>query len=536
MTDILKSANWTPCEGRFPIIAYTTFRELDEVKEDMMKIVEKCGFSCVLENPYANANDLKNQSLVPETDRYYQNNYLAISRILGSLTDTNLKLLLGGWQLFKELTDKQTGSPINGLDVMRKYTVKINNNDVEKDDGLTYLQILEKYISNYKSQTHLGGWSVTDEPNEKFFDRLKNYCDKIRELDPNHVVLVNLVGGPSEGQMALSKSENNNKDVPYEDKLEAYKRYLDEFVEKINPTVLCYDLYPIQLNDEINLKITEGSTTKNIPVTINSIITDNSIKVGDPRYLSYSVEWRNFYNAFELFSRKVKELRTKNKNVNFWAFVQSLAFANTSFVKPDAQVQFMRYEAFSALAYGAQGILFWTYYHRPSSAAETFMSALVGKKSYLNEVGEVVTEYYRKPEWYYAQKIISEIKDHSNIFLGCRTTCAHSGDFAFFTEATLCEHTGTSFGPLETIYDAYDGDGFLFSDIENNGRHYLMIVNHNPFKAQNIKFKFKNSFTYLNLRFKDIHLSPILPDSSANSTGIISQIVPPGDYLLYSYT
>lgn len=521
VNSLSNSTNWTPCEGEFPIIAYTTFRELDYVPEDSMSVVQDCGFNVVLENPFATGNENNDNNGLDKEDSYYKNNYKAIRRILNSLKGTNLKLILGGWQLF---SDVSTSSDLN-----TPYPENSN------DSTYTYLKILERYVSNYKDEPNLGGWSVTDEPNEKFFDRLKSCCDKIRALDPNHIMMVNLPGGPTEAFMEIPNSTNSGEETPYNIKLEAYQRYLNDFVSKINPTILSYDLYPIHLVNGVDLKITIDGANEVRTITMNSLITDNSIEIGDARHVHYEAELRNFYNAFEIYSEKVSKLRKKNSKVNFWAFVQSLAFINSAFFKPDAQEQFMRYEAFSALAYGAQAILFWTYYHRASGPKETFMSALIGKERYLNESGTVVKRYYKKPQWYYAKNVISEIKKYSYIFLGCRTKCAHTGGDAFFVEATLCTHAGTSFGPLETIYDSFIGDGFLFSDIENNGSHYLMIVNHNPFKAQNIKFKFKNSFTYKSLRFKDINLDLTIPETPPSDSGIVSQIVPPGDYLLYSY-
>ena len=75
-----------------------------------------------------------------------------------------------------------------------------------------------------------------------------------------------------------------------------------------------------------------------------------------------------------------------------------MAFKASWIECPPAKEEYLRFEAFSALGYGAQGIVYWTLGQRKSSPHETYTTALINLK------GE------KTAAWYVAKKVNLENK------------------------------------------------------------------------------------------------------------------------------
>ena len=119
-----------------------------------------------------------------------------------------------------------------------------------------------------------------------------------------------------------------------------------------------------------------------------------------------------------------------------------------------AKESYLRYEAFTALAYGAQGIVYWTYGQRIPTPQEDYQSALVnlnGKKT---------------ATWYAAKKVNAEIRKFNNIFYGCEMKMVrHTGDKIYAGTQAL----SGEIGPFKSL--ASGGAGVVVSYIENNGEY-----------------------------------------------------------------
>lgn len=324
------------------------------------------------------------------------------------------------------------------------------------------------FLAKYKSNENIGGWNFKDEPK---LDEIDVVWDRYRDIiayDPNHLVYINLIG---------SASGNNN---PFTGNME-YSEYVEMIQDLFTPGLWSYDLYPVRINVYGNL----------------------------------SVQYRQFYMDLHIFSKIAKET-----NRPFWAYVQSMEFMVTSNKSgcPAPKEEYMRYEAFNALAFGAQGIVYWTYALRnnPISESEAYSTALVDRSG--NK-----TEY-----WYYAQKVNAEIRKFEKIFYGCKLIkYAHVGNLGSDVWDIIPPVSVSNFGPIEGVTSRDKG---AVITILNNVRQYLIFVNHSPLENSIIDITFLSEY-----EVKDL-TNCVKPDFSDSTTmHAMSFILKPGGYKICEF-
>ncbi|MGN0237033.1 MAG: hypothetical protein ACI4AK_02955 [Lepagella sp.] len=187
----------------------------------------------------------------------------------------------------------------------------------------------------------------------------------------------------------------------------------------------------------------------------------------------------------------------------------------------------MRFEAFSALAYGAQGIVYWQYriHGCDSGKLDTLIPVLpspVSQNSVSNsENGSTQNDQYTQeapidingnqtPIWDMVRTVNEEILKYDYIFYNCNVI-----------EHKLCPEgviIDVNFGCLRRL--ASYGKGVLIShiktEIENiNGqkslRKFIVIVSSDPFNSQEIELYYHLS--PLNSRSKTYKILQIFPSS-----------------------
>lgn len=261
---------------------------------------------------------------------------------LNLASDNNLKLIVHNWELFSKKS-------INDI---------FNNSN------------------NITAREAFGGISIKDEPTykmmlgEEFFeeDFLLPACYRfIMTVNDNPLVYINLIGSG-----------------------EKYSNYVSEYQKLFKPSFFSYDLYPIL---EYSPLLYKGIKLDDKQADALKTKKEGQIVVDDG-------DW--FYNDFNLFSNISKETERP-----FWAFCQSMSFMVLDGVlfRPIAKEEYLRFEAFSALAFGAKGIIYWTYSMRESNTKETYFSALLDRND------------NKTASWYYAKKINEEIQKYRDVFL-----------------------------------------------------------------------------------------------------------------------
>lgn len=158
---------------------------------------------------------------------------------------------------------------------------------------------VEAVVKDYADHPALYGYLVKDEPNTSEFPALGRVVEAFAKQDPKHLAYINLLPTYA-NQQQLGAS--------------TYEQYVRQYLETVKPDVLCYDHYPL---------LTQGLRP-------------------------------DFYTNLDTIRKEA--LRA---NVPFWAFVQAEGIEG-AYRSPSPTE--MRWQAFQSLAYGARGILYFTYW------------------------------------------------------------------------------------------------------------------------------------------------------------------------------
>lgn len=277
---------------------------------------------------------------------------------------------------------------------------------------------LPSFVNKYKNDPSVAGWEFTDEPRWNDLSKLKKHYDLLTKTDDKHFIQLNLVG-----QLA----------APFTGPCKTLESYLDSIQNVFDPDVWSSDYYPILE--------TKGK---------------------------FLVNYQNFYDDLQVFSNKAKQTGKP-----MWSYCESMEYTAKSHSRPAATVPYLSFEAFSALAYGAQGIVYWTYRQRPSNAEETYLSALVD------------LDGNKTKAWYAAKKVNFDIRALTPVFLGAEMVeCKHTGNIPM--REALSSISG--FGPLESLTNGEKG--VLASHLKNDGHDYLILVNHDVLNNQKVNLKF----------------------------------------------
>jgi|GEM_PF-124231 len=195
-------------------------------------------------------------------------------------------------------------------------------------------KIASEIVKDYSNQYALLAYGICDEPKSDKFPMLRMSTDIFRKLDPAHPALINLF--PSYGSPAQ---------LGFAD----FRDYVHNFIETVQPSVLSYDHYPLRETE------TETGWHKDL-----EIVRDEAQKAGIP----------------------------------FWIFIQSEGIKNYLRVPTRAEIM---WQANTALAYGARGILWFCYWTPPvtkldGKITEVHYSAMIDKNGKRTQVYDFVRE------------------------------------------------------------------------------------------------------------------------------------------------
>lgn len=222
------------------------------------------------------------------------------------------------------------------------------------------------------------------------------------------------------------------------------------------PAVWCYDHYPVLQKFHYN-----HDPQKETAAT--------AAYVNDWTY-SWLEDFRNISNA------------TKRP---FWYYVQSMEYEvritdreknpTDKMMRRPISKEYMTFSTFSALAYGAKGLRFWTYALRKSNKNETYITAPIN------------LEGKRTKVWHMVKDVISEVRANEDIYLNSEVEeVYHSGTLQF--RGTTPQPK--SVGPF-SLLQAKGEAGVLTSLMRANGKGYVMIVNHDINNKQRVEGRAK---------------------------------------------
>ncbi len=312
-------------------------------------------------------------------------------------------------------------------------------------------------VKKYRKHKALGGWFLKDEPQMPEFASLAEAARKVRAVDDSHILYLNLFP-------YVYDHSRPNVEIPCFG-ANSYEEYVQQFIDSVKLGMISYDMYPIITNGgKLHLK---------------------------PEY----------YHNLEIISAKANKA-----GIPFWAF--SLATSHNTNVDqyPVPTREHIRLQIFSDLAYGAQGIQYFTYWN-PVNADFEYKNAPItnGKRT---EVYDIISD------------INHEVQRLSWVFLGAKMhDVSHIGDSIAWRVKRL-ETLPKQFHEVST-----QGSDIVVSQFTNGKRRFLMVVSADIVNRQVVTVKVDNG------------VKRILPDgTSANANDYNSHLLlSPGDYLLFEY-
>ena len=311
-----------------------------------------------------------------------------------------------------------------------------------------------RFIEALKNNPHFGGWKFVDEPKYEELSQLSKIYKELYKADSTSLIYINLTG------LVLKSVTGPCK---------TFAEYLKVIEKDFSPQIWSYDLYPIYYRNN-----------------------------------KLQIDYDFFYTDLEVVSAIARKTGRP-----FWAYCESMAYDSKSYSRPAATEAYLKFEAFSALAYGAQGIVYWTYGQRYSNASEKYLSALVnldGKKS---------------PAWYAAQKVNREIKKFNHVFYkGEVKEVKHTGSKLYNSTQRL----SGGIGPFRSVKSG--NSGVVVSRILNNDKEYVIIVSRDIQKNQKITLNLKTGKSVKQLDYSD-------NDKTFNSVNDISVNLEKGGYLIF---
>lgn len=318
----------------------------------------------------------------------------------------------------------------------------------------------QSYVRSLSANKNIIGWYLKDEPLFKDLPALKAEYDHLSRYSAGKPIYINLIGC---------------KAGKYTGPCATIGEYLDTIETLFHPQIWSFDYYPIS-------------------------IENGKIKV----------QYNQFFKSLDAFREKSRQTGRP-----FWSFCETVEYKRPEVERPAATIPFLRFEAFSALAFGAKGIVYWSYELTHSKKGQ-FISALIdstGRKA---------------PAWNSVRQVNREIKAFSDIF-------SHTDIKRIYipNKGLLSRQLNALFSkPVDAISDLKtDGKGVLVSDFCSNGINYLLILNLDVEKAQTIQAQLDPKYRYTQLEYQE---SGTLRKSKVTVT--CKKTLSPGSYLLLSYT
>lgn len=290
----------------------------------------------------------------------------------------------------------------------------------------------ETTVRRFMNHPALHGWFLKDEPSMADFTKLGNLARRIKSIDNQHFVYVNL--RPSDATPAALGTTS-------------YTTYVNEYLRLIPVDFVSFDKYPCEVDADGNVFVLDY-WYDNL-----QIIADASKRVGK----------------------------------DFWAFASAVKFED---IQAEPTLATLRLQMFTNLAYGAQGLQYFTY---PSP---------------------------RSPVYGYIKQLNEEIQNYAKVFLNVKVqSVTHTGtnipeNTVRFEEAPdVIKHLST--GPA----------GAVVSVMEKGDKMFLVVVSRDVNQVLPVT----------------IDADPAVKKVTKNGTlvklkGRMTENVTPGDMLVYTWS
>jgi hypothetical protein len=261
----------------------------------------------------------------------------------------------------------------------------------------------EPTVKRFKDHPALGGYYVRDEPSAGEFAKMAAQVRRIQAVDDRHPCYINLFPN-----YATTGEAGQLGTVTYQE-------YVNRFVREVPVPFISFDHYPVL--DGFGADAAGGA----------------------------------WYENLEVIS-----VAARKANKPYWAFARSVAFGAHAPATP----AHLRVQVNSNLAYGAQGIQYFTYCTpRPDSEGTAFHD------------GPITIDGKRTVVYDHVKQLNREIQGLRGVFLGARVlSLGHTGK-----ELPKGTRRYEPAAPVKEV--TTEGAGALVSLLSNDGRQFLVVVN-----------------------------------------------------------
>lgn len=402
---------------------------------------------------------------------------------------------------------------------------KANKADGSPDYIPSVKKIAELLDAHYK-HPNLWGYLLADEPKIGWWATPE---DNINEGTPNlklayHTYVQHSHGKQAFFNLAVStdygytgiRFTNEKYRIGYA----VYTQYLEKIYKEFHPMLMSVDIYPIAGANEPNRdNLKELDST----VVINS----------------------RYYWALEA----IGDFSRQNK-VPFWLFM--LSNQHTTYGKnektneikvgasyPYPTVGILRLQAMTAIAYGIQGLIFWTY-------------EMVDNNKMIEGTNHLREEYFNAPYmngktteiWEYCKSVIPEIKLVGKILLNADFQGARQVYRSEITdEKDMIPETKkfeSQYGCIIDVKIKGSDPGVVITHLTKGSKNYMAIVSRSFKKSQSIHIKIDSSY-----KWHEIELDPNSENAGLPKEKIVSDermelygrssTLSPGGMFLFEY-
>ena len=252
----------------------------------------------------------------------------------------------------------------------------------------------ENTVKLFMNHPALAGYFLRDEPVRKDFTELGDWARKIEATDSLHFCFVNLIAS-----INLTQTEALGT--------KSYAEYVSTFAKEVPSKLLSFDFYPI---------LTAGIH-------------------------------ENWYHGLEVFSAEALKLGKP-----MWAFALASSYNE---LHPIPTIPALRLQQYSNLAYGAQGLEYWSYWM--SQGLRSSPIDLNGKRTVV---------YDRIKE------VNKEIQSLAGVFIGSKVISVRHTGLIIPKGTTRLTTLPSAIKVFET-----EGTGALVSILENGDNTFFVVVN-----------------------------------------------------------
>jgi hypothetical protein len=260
----------------------------------------------------------------------------------------------------------------------------------------------EKTVKRFMNHPAVAGYHLIDEPNIRLFPELSVWAKKIQSIDSKHFCYVNLFPNFADSTQLGTKN---------------YKEYVQEYIKQIPLQFVSFDYYPV-MKDRLS---------------------------------------KSWYENLELISAE-----SKKAGLPFWAFALTTNYDNDH-VTPQTLAA-MRLQVYSNLAYGAQGIQYFTYW---SATSVNSPSGEDQRGAPISAIGKRSVVYDR------VKQLSAEIQNLSGVFLGSKVVSVRHADLGKIPAGTI---RLTSLPKAIKVLDS-KGAPVIVSVLEKGENSFLVVVN-----------------------------------------------------------